>query len=247
MIPIVTYHEIGRTPSPIAMAPEAFDQQLREFARLGYRSLTMRELAEALHADARLPARSVAFTFDDGYASFLEEAWPRLQAYGFTATVFLITRCVGARSEAPGASVTSPLLTWKDAAELLRQGCDVGGHGRTHVPLTTRDQATVEDEVRGCRTDIEERLGIRPASFCYPYGAFDAASVAIARRHFDAAVTTHLGYVHSDSALMELPRIDSCYVSVADIARLTEPSFRNYLKVRQLGRTVRRFWRKDWQ
>ena len=44
-----------------------------------------------LQGDISLPEKAVVITFDDGYASVYDSAWPRLQAHGFSATVFLVT------------------------------------------------------------------------------------------------------------------------------------------------------------
>ena len=38
-----------------------------------------------------LPPRAVALTFDDGYASVLETAWPLLRERGLDATLFVVT------------------------------------------------------------------------------------------------------------------------------------------------------------
>jgi DNA-binding CsgD family transcriptional regulator len=55
------------------------------------RVVSLSTLAEALEADADLPAGSVVLTFDDGYLSNLTVAAPILQKYGLPATFLLPT------------------------------------------------------------------------------------------------------------------------------------------------------------
>ena len=72
------------------MAPSTFESRLTALERGGY---TVLPLAEALAAldESRLPPRSVALTFDDGYYDFKVRALPALKSRGWPATVYLTT------------------------------------------------------------------------------------------------------------------------------------------------------------
>ena len=63
------------------MAPSTFESRLTALERGGY---TVLRLAEALAAldESRLPPRSVALTFDDGYYDFKVRALPALKSRG---------------------------------------------------------------------------------------------------------------------------------------------------------------------
>ena len=75
---------------------------MNALARAGWRTLSLAEFARgwdevgAQHA-APLPSlpREFLLTFDDGYASLDEHAYPILADLGFTATTFVITDYVG--------------------------------------------------------------------------------------------------------------------------------------------------------
>jgi len=65
----------------------AFERQLQYLAR-NSRVLPLREAVDRLR-DGSLPPRAVSLTFDDGYANNLEMAYPLLQKYDMSATIFL--------------------------------------------------------------------------------------------------------------------------------------------------------------
>lgn len=56
-----------------------------------YRVVSMADLIEARTKGTRLPENAVVITFDDGYASNYELAWPILKQYDLHATVFVTT------------------------------------------------------------------------------------------------------------------------------------------------------------
>src|SRR5260370_27504478 len=64
---------------------------MRALARDGWRSLTLAQYA----ASPRPAPRTVLISFDDGYASLAEFAYPVLADLGLTATTFLVTDFVG--------------------------------------------------------------------------------------------------------------------------------------------------------
>jgi peptidoglycan/xylan/chitin deacetylase (PgdA/CDA1 family) len=67
----------------------AFESQL-DYLQRHYNVLSLHDAVNRLR-DNKLPERSVAITFDDGYANNLRLAYPLLRKYRMPATIFLIT------------------------------------------------------------------------------------------------------------------------------------------------------------
>jgi peptidoglycan/xylan/chitin deacetylase (PgdA/CDA1 family) len=88
---VLAYHRIasgGRDRFDLTVPPELF----REHAAMLQRRGAIVPLHDLLTLDpASLPERSVALTFDDGYAAHLAEVAPVLDAHGVPATFFVTT------------------------------------------------------------------------------------------------------------------------------------------------------------
>lgn len=249
-VPIVMYHAIGAVPSPLFTPIRVFEAQLAAFAEAGYRTISLSALVEGLRGKQALPKDALVLTFDDGFATVYQEAGPRLRAYGFTASVFLVSDHCGRDNRwpsQPNAVPTAPLMTWTQASQLADDGWEVGVHTRTHPPLPLLPIPAVEEELLGCRRVIEAHTGQLAKFVAYPYGAVDVKTANIARRHFDGAVTTDLGVVRSVSDPFLLPRIDAFYLTPRLIRHMRGPAFRQYLHLRQALRTLRRRGRPDWR
>jgi peptidoglycan/xylan/chitin deacetylase (PgdA/CDA1 family) len=97
---ILVYHSVARLqrdPYGVAIEPEAFRAQMEIIAdRFAPRSLN--EVAAGLAAGT-LTGRSVAVTFDDGYANNLSDALPSLTEYDVPATLFVTTGYIGGDRE----------------------------------------------------------------------------------------------------------------------------------------------------
>lgn len=93
---ILMYHRIiepGCDPWRLAVSPEHFSQQL-DVLKAERQPFTMAEFIERFET-GRLPDNAVAITFDDGYIDNYENALPRLERSGLSATLFLVTGQVG--------------------------------------------------------------------------------------------------------------------------------------------------------
>ena len=93
---ILTYHRvvphhIGRDYplQSMLMARDHFEAQMAHLSR-HYRVLPFHDAIKRLQAD-ELPPRSVAVTFDDGYADNCQYAWPIMKKYGIPGLVFVVT------------------------------------------------------------------------------------------------------------------------------------------------------------
>lgn len=109
-------------------------------------------------------------TFDDGYSSDFEVAFPVLQNAGVKAVFFLITEKVG----------TSGHLSWAQVREMRRYGMEFGSHGLTHSRMTMLACRDARKELTRSRLDIEDRLGEQIRVFSFPYGYYSAALVQLA-------------------------------------------------------------------
>ena len=92
---ILGYHRVSDGPDPyqLAVSPERFAEHLEVLARVA-RPLHVAELPELLAA-GQVPRRTVAVTFDDGYADVLHLAKPLLTQFGIPATVFVTSGALG--------------------------------------------------------------------------------------------------------------------------------------------------------
>jgi len=94
----------------VYMSPATFESRLAALERGGYTVLPLGEGLTALQ-EARLPPRSVALTFDDGYYDFHARVFPALKARGLPATVYLTTYyCEYTR---PIFGLTCSYMLWK--------------------------------------------------------------------------------------------------------------------------------------
>ena len=100
---MLCYHRVG---GPLELGVTrvgraVFARQMAALARAGWRTLTLDEFAERSQSNQsaiRNPQSAFLLTFDDGYASLAQYAYPVLAELGFTATTFLITDYVGANN-----------------------------------------------------------------------------------------------------------------------------------------------------
>ncbi len=200
-ISILMYHQVG--PFRHLTAPmkahrstycrvDRFADQMAWLHRFDYRVLSMDEVLACVRGERPVPARAVALTFDDGYESFHEHAWPILQRYGFPAMVYLVAGMLGESSSwfARDGRDTPPLMSAARIRQLRREGCDFGAHSMTHVRLAEQSAARMRAEVGDSKARLEDVLGERVQHFCYPYGSHDARTVdAVSAAGYACAAT----------------------------------------------------------
>jgi peptidoglycan/xylan/chitin deacetylase (PgdA/CDA1 family) len=180
---VLAYHAISdEWPHPLATTPAQFRRQLARLASRGFRGVTLGELASG-----RARGRTVAITFDDGFASAVQ-AKPMLEELGWPATVFVVTEAVG--SGVPMSWLGGPLgahddarlpLSWDSLSELATAGWEIGSHGCTHRLLSDLSDAELAAELAESREAVATRIG-SCRGISYPWGELDDRVVAAARR-----------------------------------------------------------------
>jgi peptidoglycan/xylan/chitin deacetylase (PgdA/CDA1 family) len=224
------------------VTPEAFKAQLATLADAGFRGVSLREALSYREDHNAWPERSVALTFDDGYANFYDEAAPTLAEYQFTATVFVVSGHVGKLNDwappPPGFGARA-ILPRTQIVEISEAGIEIGAHTRTHKDLRKLSTAEAHSEIIDSRKEIEDWLGRSVENFAYPFGYVSPESSEIVRHGFRSACTTTLRRA-GDEQLHELPRVDMYYLGSQErLHRLLHGKLDHYLTIRRLARRAR--------
>jgi len=240
-VPVLTYHSIDGSGSPVSIAPDEFRRQMRSLAGGGWRTIDMDAFVRG-HREGGWPARSFVLTFDDGYVNLVEHALPAAREYGFHGTVFVAVDRVGGKMAGPGEpswTPASPLLDWSGLREAASAGWSVASHACSHRRLPALAPSDVAGELARSKAAIEDRIGAAVTALAYPYGAVTPDVERAAREHYAAAFGTTLGYARTSSRATAFERIDAYYLKGRAVDGLDGAWLRSYLALRRAGRALR--------
>jgi peptidoglycan/xylan/chitin deacetylase (PgdA/CDA1 family) len=186
---LLIYHRVGGgSPDERDLQPDDFGRQLDVLAE--HDVVPLDDALDRLDVGDDSP--SVVLTFDDGFADVHEHAWPQLRARGVPFTLYLATSFLGATMHWDGstAKAAGPALSWEQVAEMVASGlCTVGNHTHRHV----RPEHLTSAELDECSAAIDERLGVVPRHFAYPWGVPVPAMTDELATRFRSACTGALG------------------------------------------------------
>jgi peptidoglycan/xylan/chitin deacetylase (PgdA/CDA1 family) len=240
---ILTYHSISDGRSPLQISPRLFAEQM-EWLHDNVRVAPLAEVVSALTDRRPLLERTVALTFDDGFADFYISAAPILRRLKFPATIFLLTGLCGKTNNWPGQDAwvgERRLLGWDQVAELAQDGFELAAHSISHPALTALPSEEAEHQIAGSKAELQERTGHAVEFFAYPYGRWNPAIRTIVREHYRGACSTGAGVVQPEADPFALPRVDVHYLRRPGWFRalFTAPLL-TYVATRRLIRRMRR-------
>lgn len=239
---IITYHSISPTASRISISPETFRAQIAALRRARIRAMTLGQALERQQRQVTL-LKTVALTFDDGYADFASEAWPVLKKAGYGATVFPVTGRLSSDNDWPGQpewAPRMPMLARGQVRQLAKEGVEFGSHSVSHPHLSRLSPDVLETELVLSRRAIESATEQPCRYFAYPYGDVSPSVRFQVSEQFSAAVTTEIRVASHTSDPFLLPRIDASYFTpaalVGTVYTLTGLA---YIAARRLGHRAR--------
>lgn len=140
-----------------------------------------------------LPRGCTALTFDDGFQSLHEHAFPVLLRHRLPATVFLVAETLTPGGKAVDWVDDPPpypmrTLTAEQVVEMQEAGVRFESHSQAHVDLTTLGFDECVRDLRTSRELLESVLGHAVRLLAYPRGRHDDRVRAAAER---------AGYTHA--------------------------------------------------
>ena len=178
-VPVLVYHKFSKHASDrMTVREDAFEEQMAFLKRNGYRVIRLDDLFEFLKEKRSLPRKSVVITFDDGWRSMYDIAYPVLKRYGYPATLFISTDLI---------QPTSTTLDWGKIREMTRNGIDVQCHSKTHRSLGKFENGesfqayfeSVRMELVESSKVIKRQLGTDVKYLAYPFGDTNSLLIAM--------------------------------------------------------------------
>lgn len=193
-VAVLSYHRLSRDKTTrMIMRADDFRAQMQYLADNGYQVITLDQLLDFVEFKSPLPDKSVVITFDDGWKSTYEIAYPILREYGYPATLFVYTDFIG------GAGSS---LSWAQLQELDENQFDIQCQSKSHRNLAKlKNGESFDDyfadlirEVVDACTEIGHKLGKKVDYLAYPYGKFNALVISIMKKNgFRAGFTVKRG------------------------------------------------------
>src|SRR5204862_2285297 len=163
------------------ITPQMFEQQMQELKNRGITVIGMQDFLAWKRGEKNIPPRCAIITFDDGWKSQYDVAWPIMKKFGYPFTLFIYTEGVRGGHFGGGEA-----LTWEQLAEMRDAGIDIQAHSETHQDLRKPydkiakkklsppeyDQ-WLHNEIVGSKQLLEQRLGVRVNCFAVPYGFYN--------------------------------------------------------------------------
>lgn len=173
-LPILTYHQITPGPPPqnlkFAVSVIQFERQMTYLHKNGYKCVPLTEFSKNTNIRRVRRRRTVALTFDDGYENFYSVAFPILQSFGFTATVFVITNRIRERINQE-CNADNRFLAWEQIKALRQNGISFGSHCCSHPRLPDLSREKIQSELVVSKEILETGLGEKTQWLAYPYSA----------------------------------------------------------------------------
>lgn len=180
-IPVLCYHNIAtfeeknNFPSEEVWTidVENFEEQLQYLQKNNYKTLTMKEFTDWKSGELNLPFKSVLITFDDGFLSNYQYAFPLLKKYNMNATVFIVGNFIENGKEIWTGNLNDYMSL--DLIEKSKQeypNIEFYSHSyNMHYQgaIENLKEAEIESDIKEFNATVIENNDI----YCYPFGAYN--------------------------------------------------------------------------
>lgn len=208
---ILQYHHVSdSTPASTTISPKQFEVHLQYLKDNNFKVVPLSELIDAIKNQQPLPNKSVAITFDDAYIDVMTQAKPILNKFDFPYTIYVNPAIIN-RHEKNNAS---PYLSWIQLKALADEGVIIANHGYEHDSMVRISEGLTQAQwltkktalLLKAETIIKEHIGQSWRYYAYPYGEYDVAVQAWAKKNDFVAFSQQSGAINLSTDLTSVPR-----------------------------------------
>lgn len=203
-VPVLMYHHIAEEAvNDMTVTPGTFRSQMTALAEAGYTAITTEDMLDYVYCGGNLPEKPVLITFDDGYYSNYEYAYPILEELGMKATIFAVGSSFGCDTYMDTDIAINPHFGEDEAREMVSSGVisiqshtydmhrsekydsDTEGARFDLTPLPGESEeeyiAAVREDLSRSKSFLESAAGNEVTALSYPKGKItdNAARIAV--------------------------------------------------------------------
>lgn len=239
-VPILMYHHIAEETDGNSMiiTPSDFESHIKTLTENGYTAVTLSDLRAYVKGSGTLPEKPVVITFDDGYESNYDYAYPILQKYGASATIFTIGSSVGKSTYKDTGEPIIPHFGEKEILEMISSGV-ISVQSHTYdmhqsrkfegddaremmIQLDNESEneyiAAIREDTTVSKSSLESLTGETPYALAYPQGYHNDITASVLKEEgIEVTLSTRYGVNEIvkglDQSLLALKRIDASTLS----------------------------------
>lgn len=201
-LPVLMYHHLDHSGEGSAtIQADLFRAQMEALLEAGYHTVSPQQLSDFVNKGVPLPEQPILITFDDGYTSNYELAFPILKELNMKATIFVIGVHMGRTQYKETGNPITPHFSEAQAREMMASGLiTIGSHTfdmHQWAPFESTPRSGVlplegegadayalalKQDFSTAADELEAGVGQRPIALAYPGGWFTAASESVRRQ-----------------------------------------------------------------
>jgi len=160
------------------VTPKLFSRQITGLLSIPAEFMTItRYLTDAVHEN------KIALTFDDGYESVYQHAFPILRQLDIQATVFINPAFVGQFNtwDVNLGYLRFRHMNWRQLQQLQSCGWEIGIHGFSHQDLSRLPESVVKKEIALALCVMNSRLQSECRVISFPFGNVNETVARVGR------------------------------------------------------------------
>jgi peptidoglycan/xylan/chitin deacetylase (PgdA/CDA1 family) len=177
------FHPLKTTSGYLEPVDE-FTWQMQYLKDNGFTPISVEQLLNFWDRGTPLPPKPVLLTFDDGFKSVYEKAFPVLKRFNYPGVLFLISSFVQTGDAYPNtekAQARRMAMNDAEIKEMEKAGLVVESHTVSHLNMGLEAEkrspadftALVHRELSYPITFFQNKFGQRPELLAYPYGVYN--------------------------------------------------------------------------
>ena len=249
-VPVLMYHHLNDSgEGSSTIQTETFRAHMEAIKDAGYQTVSLEEIYNYVWYGTPLPENPIAITFDDGYTSNYELAYPILKELDMQAAIFAIGVSVGKDTYKDTNYEMTPHFSWKQANEMISSGLITvqthtydfhqwppyeaeGSAARENVlPLAGETEEHYMEafgaDLSRARQELEQETGQNCYVLAYPEGASTTLSAVVAaqsgiRMTFSTTAETSTLVKGLPQSLLNIPRYGIDDMTADELLRLLD-------------------------
>jgi peptidoglycan/xylan/chitin deacetylase (PgdA/CDA1 family) len=224
-IPVLMYHHLSYDDpkgNPSITSPDKFRAELELLKDRGYTTIFFKDYINHIESGAPLPEKPIIITFDDGYYSNFQYAFPILKELEMKATISIIGWSMGREYHKDNVTKIIKHFSWEEAKIMYDSGLiDIQHHsfdlhdnkngvkGVSKMPGESKEdyfKRFVRDTLL-LKTLIQTKIGNEVIVYTYPYGKYNETTEKLLRKMgFKATLSVQKGVSDFNTSLYGIKR-----------------------------------------